>query len=379
VSSGTRGNYRHAALFFRSDEEFLARAVPYLQEGLSAGETALIVCDEEHNAQLARALPDDAHVMVLPRSAVYTRAAHACVTYERLIHRLLADGAQGARLINEPPYGSEPEAWRAWTTLEAVSNVILKSLPLSSVCGYDLRALSAPMLHDVQRAHPHLLTAEGPVPSDAYVHPADLFGNTPPPPDPLEATPPSLDLGNITDRAAVARARDQVRFLLDATCPHHPVGREFLGAVAEVMTNALSHGRPPLHMRVWTTSSRLLCTVTDRGSGADLLFAGYVRGDLDDERTRAGLWLARQTCDHLDAYRTPEGFTVRLGSTIPAAPPGAEESRSRAEATARDVQAARLRAAKLLHQVHQLGDIAEEFDQRGGTPRARRRGPGRGP
>ena len=191
----------------------------------------------------------------------------------------------------------------------------------------------------------------GEVLMDAYVHPADLVGNTPAPPDPLEATPASLDLGNITDRAAVARARDQVRFLLDATCPHHPVGGEFLGAVAEVMTNAFGHGRPPLHLRVWTTSSRLLCTVTDRGPGADLLFSGYVRGDIDDERTRAGLWLARQTCDHLDAYRTPEGFTVRLGSTIPPAPPGAEEAWSWAEATARDVPAARLPAAELLRQV----------------------------
>ncbi len=374
MSSGTRGTYRHAALFFRSDEEFLARAVPFLQEGLSAGEAALIVCEEEHNALLAGALPDDARVLVLPRSAVYTRAAHVCVAYERLVHRLLADGARGARLVSEPCYGSEPEAWRAWTTVEAVSNVILNSLPLSSVCGYDLRALSAPMLLDTERAHPHLLTAAGPVPSDAYVHPADLFGSTPAPPDPLEATPPSLDLGNIIDRAAVARARDQVRSLLDATCPHDPVGAEFLGAVAEVMTNALSHGRPPLHLRVWTTSSRLLCTVTDRGPGADLLFAGYVRGDIDDEGTRAGLWLARQTCDRLDAYRTPDGFTVRLGSTIPAAPAGAEEAGARAEATARGVQAARLRAAELLRQVQQLGDIAEEFDQQDGTPRARRRG-----
>ena len=45
MSAGTRGNYRHAALFFRSDEQFLARAVPFLQEGLSAGVTALIVCE----------------------------------------------------------------------------------------------------------------------------------------------------------------------------------------------------------------------------------------------------------------------------------------------------------------------------------------------
>lgn len=322
MSSGTREDHLHAALLFRSDEEFLARAVPYLQEGLDAGKAALVVCDEEHNALLAGALADDAHVLVLPRGDVYTRGAHVCVTYERLVHRLLADGARGTRLVSEPCYAGDPESWRAWAAVEAVSNVVLSSLPLSSVCGYDLRALSAPMLDDVRRAHPHLLTAEGAVRSDAYVAPADLFGSAPPP-DPLEGTPPSLDLGGIADRAAVARARDRVRAVVEAAHPHDAVGGEFLCAVAEAMANAVRHGRPPLHVRLWAASSRLLCTVTDRGPGADLLFAGYTRGDVDDEQTRAGLWLARQTCDRLDAYRTPDGFTVRLSSTVPAAAAGA--------------------------------------------------------
>jgi len=355
VSPRTREDYVHAALLFRSDEDLLARAVPFLQEGLAAGEAALIVCDEQHNALLSGALPDDAHVLVLPRSAVYTRAAHVCVAYERLVHQLLADGARGTRLVSEPSYGDEPEVWRAWAAVESVSNVTLAPLPLSSVCGYDARALPASMLLDVRRVHPHLLTEEGVVRSDAYVRPADLFGNVPPPADPLEATPPSLDLDGITDRAAVARARDQMRSLVDAACAHAPVGKDFLGAVAEVMANAFRHGRPPLHVRLWATSSRLLCTVTDRGPGADVLFTGYGLGDVEDHRTHAGLWLARQTCDHLDAYDTPDGFTVRLCSAIPPPAPEVEETRVRAGAAAHGARAARQRARELLHRARQHG------------------------
>jgi hypothetical protein len=256
VSPGTRPGYRHAALLFRSDEEFLARALPFLEEGLSAGEAGLVVCAEEHNAQLARALPDDAHVLVLPRDAVYTRAAHVGVTYERLVHRLLAEGARGTRLVSEPAYGSDPHAWEAWATFESVSNVTLAALRLSSVCGYDVRELSASMVRDVRRAHPHLLTEDGPAVSGAYVPPADLLGTAPPPPDPLEATPPSLDLESITDRAAVVRARGLVRAVVGAACPDTRVGGEFVGAVAEVVTNAFRYGGPPVHVRVWTTPFR---------------------------------------------------------------------------------------------------------------------------
>jgi anti-sigma regulatory factor (Ser/Thr protein kinase) len=206
------------------------------------------------------------------------------------------------------------------------------------------------MVHDVERAHPHLLTEDGPVPSGAFTAPVDLLGTTPPPPHPLEATPPSLDLEGITDRAAVVRARSQVRAVVDAACPDTRVGEEFVGAVAEVVTNAFRYGGPPVHVRVWATPSRLLCTVTDQGAGADLLFAGYSRGDIDGQ-TGAGLWLARQTCDRLDAYPTPGGFTVRLSSAVPAVVPGGGGTRAEDGAAYDGVRAARRRAAELLGRV----------------------------
>lgn len=346
MSPGTRQGYRHAALFFDSDEDFLAKALPFLEEGLSAGEAGLVVCQEPHNALLAEALPDDAHVLVLPREAVYTRAAHVGVAYERLAHRLLAEGARGTRLVSEPAYGREPQAWETWADFESVSNVTLSALRLSSVCGYDVRRLSAAMLHDVERSHPQVLTEDGPVPSGAYVAPSDLLGTGPPRPDPLEATAPSLDLAGITDRTGVVRTRGQVRAVVEAACPDTLVGEEFTGAVAEVVTNAFHYGGPPVHVRLWTSPTRLLCTVTDCGTGADLLFAGYSRGDIDDERTRAGLWLARQSCDRLDAYPTAGGFTVRLSSAVPAVAPGAGSAGARA--TSAGARAARLRAAELL-------------------------------
>ena len=81
------------------------------------------------------------------------------------------------------------------------------------------------------------------------------------------------------------------------------------------MSNALRHGRPPVDVRLWTTPTRLVCAVTDRGNGFDDPLAGYV--PYDDDHTRAGLWLARRSCDSLDYVATPDGFTARLTTDLP--------------------------------------------------------------
>lgn len=62
-----------------------------------------------------------------------------------------------------------------------------------------------------------------------------------------------------------------------------------------------------------STSNRLLRTITDQGPGFDDPFADYLpAGGKYLAHGGRGLWLARQLCDQLDTYRTPEGFTVRL-------------------------------------------------------------------
>jgi anti-sigma regulatory factor (Ser/Thr protein kinase) len=89
---------------------------------------------------------------------------------------------------------------------------------------------------------------------------------------------------------------------------------EFVFTANEAATNALRHGRPPVGVRAWVTPSRVLCAVTDHGSGIDDLFAGYMPAHSDPARGGLGLWLARRLCDHVTLRRAAEGFTVRLAT-----------------------------------------------------------------
>ena len=80
--------------------------------------------------------------------------------------------------------------------------------------------------------------------------------------------------------------------------------------------NAFRHGAPPITVRLWRRPTRLEATVTDCGRGFDDPLAGYVGPGNGSPPAGAGLWVARQACDTLEAFRTPAGFTVHLTTVL---------------------------------------------------------------
>src|SRR5687768_3834252 len=166
---------RHAALLYRSPEELVAAAVPFLTDGLAAGEAVVLGCREEHSALLAEALGNVDRIVSLPRERVYTRSAEAVATYRRAVHRQVAAGAPGVRLVGEAPFDDAAHEWAEWHRYEAVFNVAMAPLPLASVCAYDARALPRPILDGVGETHPALLTAGGQVRNDRYLDPATVL------------------------------------------------------------------------------------------------------------------------------------------------------------------------------------------------------------
>ena len=317
VSAATAPGYRHHALLYDSPMQLMDAALPFLADGLAAGELAVLSCRAEHNARLAAALGRHDHILTLAHEDIYLRIAHAVATYRRMVQQQVAAGAPRVRLVGEVRFGNSPDSWAEWTHFEAICNVALGPLPLSSVCAYDTRELPAPMRRGVEQTHPALLTAGGRVTNDRYMPPATVLRRTPrDTSEPLPATPRMLHVATVTDAGQLAGVRAQLGLVLDATPRYERLRADFLIATAEVLTNALQHGRPPVDVRLWTTPTRLGCVVTDRGEGFDDPLAGYV--PYGDEPARAGLWLARQCCDTLDFFSTPGGFTARLTTRLPA-------------------------------------------------------------
>ena len=308
---GSAGGYIHDAMLYDSVDELTAAAVPFLLQGLAAGDAAVIATGARTASVLTEALDEDPRVHVLGRSDVYRARTPTAITgFRRLAERCSAEGFGRVRVVGEVDFGRTERDWLEWQRYEAVINVALAAWPLWGLCVFDTQRLPELVLTSTLRTHPNLVTPEARGSNPLFGDPARYLGSLPVPPEPLENTPPRLVARDISDfiglRHAVAAE------LATADAPRE-VREDFLIAVDETISDAVRHGHAPVDVALWISSDRLVSTITDGGRGWRDPFAGYLPPHGDDlSRGGMGLWLARQLCDHLDITHHGEGVTVRL-------------------------------------------------------------------
>jgi anti-sigma regulatory factor (Ser/Thr protein kinase) len=295
---------------YGSDDELLACVLPFLRDGLVAGEPTVVAFGAEHTELVRAALPD-ARLRFLDGGDHYTRPTSAIAAYRTMLAELTAPpaGAGQVRIVGELPAPALTGAWPWWARYEAAVNRAYDDFPLWSLCAYDQRTAPAAVLADVARTHPlRALPGGGHQRNTAFQPPAEFIaGYGAGEPDPLEAAPPLIDL---TDPAPV-EARHAIqdadrRGLLPAVTELSTV----VIAVHEAVTNASRHGKPPVRLRLWVAPDRVLAAVTDLGDGPADPFAGLWP---DPDRTDGGmgLWIIHELSDHV-SVDTTSACTVRL-------------------------------------------------------------------
>jgi anti-sigma regulatory factor (Ser/Thr protein kinase) len=304
-------DYRHDALLFDSDDRLIEVAVPFLLEGLEAGEAAVVATSPRTADVLRDAVHGHPLVHVLTRGDVYrARTPTAITTFRQLAEQRSADGAARVRVVGEVDFGPTERDWLEWQRYEAVINHALAAWPLWGLCVFDTQRLPDPVLESAMRTHSGVVTTDGRAPNPHFTPPAEYVRALPVPAEPLEDTTPRLAALDVTDfiglRHAVAAELASVDGPRDAI-------EDYLLAVDEMSSNAARHGRPPISLRLWVSTDRLVCTIADRGPGWDDPFAGYGPAHGEDlSRGGMGLWLARQLCDHVDITTDGDGTRVRL-------------------------------------------------------------------
>lgn len=303
--------YAHDALLYDSPDMLTAGAVPWLMDGLAAGEAAVVAAGPATAEILRDAVDADPRVHVLERGDVYrARTPTAITTFRRLAEQRAAEGVHRVRVLGEVDFGPTERDWLEWQRYESVINDALNGWPLWGLCVFDTARLPDPVLESALRTHPTLVEPGGRTANPRFTDPADYLRSLPVPSEPLEETAPRLSAVDVSDFAGLRRAVAAELATLDA--PRDAV-EDYLLAVDEMTSNALRHGGPPVSLRLWVAPDRIVCTIRDHGPGWDDPFAGYGPAHGEDlSRGGMGLWLARQLCDHVDILSDADGARVRL-------------------------------------------------------------------
>ncbi|WBB65237.1 anti-sigma factor RsbA family regulatory protein [Micromonospora sp. WMMD812] len=313
AAAGHHGYY-HEAVCYDSDDELLAVVLPFLRGGIEAGEPTFVALGERTGGLVRAVLPAGSGVEFLPGGDVYARPTAAIRAYRELLAAQVAAGAGQIRIIGELPRVALGATFDWWARYESAINHAYDDFPLWSMCAYDSRTTPPGVLHEVARTHPRFATPDGRhLPSPAYTEPTTYLCEHPAaPPDPLQATPPLVEL---TDPTA-AEARAAVHAIDQGVLPPDDVD-DLVVAVSETVTNALRHGRPPVRLRIWAGTDRIVVTVRDGGAGPKDPFAGLLPSGTG-ATGGLGLWITYQSCNHVTLHRDPAGgFTLRLTAGNP--------------------------------------------------------------
>jgi len=321
MGPGWGAGFSHDVLIHDSDNQLLDTVVPFLQAGMEAGESAVVCCTPSTTALLQDELGQDPRVSFLDYESTYSTPIAAIAAYQEIADNYVAAGAHHVRVIGEATSEGCVDDRVDWARYEAVANRALEKYPMSAICTYDKRVLSPDVLAYGRLTHPTLVDRVRRRPNPDFVDPADFLRYTARThPEPEELSDPDLE---VTPLRSLEDLRTRIEECLLRTTHMTQEAADLLLAVNELATNAVRHGAPPVSVRLWVGSDRLVCTVTDHGDGVSDPFAGYVwPGAHGQMPVRGmGLWVARRLCDRLDLVLGPAGFTVRLvierGHTTP--------------------------------------------------------------
>jgi anti-sigma regulatory factor (Ser/Thr protein kinase) len=293
---------RHNAFVYENDDEYVARSVAFLREGLQAGEGAIVANTRDALADMRDALgPDADRVSFVDVSATYTRPARAVAAYHGTFLEHLRR-APSVRAVADFQVGPIPAEWHEWIAYEAITNLAYSHLPVWVVCTYDANRLPDPVLESVGQTHCEVL-GDGWQERDDFEDPRALVRKLTPEPDPL------LELRSFSAGDDLEAFRERLARELMAEKVPEGKALDMLVAGTEIAANAVRHGAGIEEVRVGRAEGRFVCEVVDRGGGFDDPVAGYLAPRAG---TGTGLWVARQLTWRIEPFDSPRGFAVRI-------------------------------------------------------------------
>lgn len=298
--------FAHPAFFYRDEQEYLDGTLPFVHDGLDAGEPVAVAVPGKNLALIKDALGDAAGAVRLLDMREAGRNPGRIIPG---VLRAFADAqpaGRRVRIIGEPVWaGRSDTEYPACAQHEALINAAFQGRTATIMCPYDVARLPEHMVTDAYATHPTVIhpgtrTARD---NDAYA-PGDVVSRYN---EPLAPVQDALTFSFVSDSLSHAR--------------HLAVGEgarlglagvkldDLALATAELTTNSVVHGGGSGVLRVWGEDGYVVCEVRDEGQLADIL-AGR-RPVPRDQRGGRGVLLVNLIADLVRVHRSDSGTTVR--------------------------------------------------------------------
>jgi MEDS: MEthanogen/methylotroph, DcmR Sensory domain len=303
TSTRHHNSYRHEAFLYRGDDDFLAGIVPFVRDGIAAGQPVMVAIRGTKTRPLKDALgAAAAEVLFVDMTELGHNPARIIPGWRRFLDEHCVEG-RPVRGVGEPIWvGRRPTEVAEAQLHEALLNLAVDpDTPMWLRCPYDVGALTEAELAEAARSHPILVESGELRGSRSYggrQHVDDLFAGELPEPDPT------------TDGIALPATAEAVAALVQTHTAAAELETEKAWALSLAVREIAASGGPGCTLRVWAEPAALVCEVRDAQPVGDPM-AGRVRPG-DTEPDVRGLWLANQICDLVQVRSTPDGSTIRI-------------------------------------------------------------------
>lgn len=301
--------FTHLAVFYRGTGEYLDATVPFIREGLAAGEPVALAVPGPNLRLILTELGADAERV---RLLDMTRAGRNPGRIIPNVLRTFIDANPGnrVRIIAEHPWaGRVSREYPACTHQEPLINLALAGRPATLLCPYDVERVGPATRAAAETTHPLLMDASGKRASARYAPPPLLAEG-------LESRPPTTAASfsfDATNQPLVAQFATDHATRLGMGGDH----AELKLIVCELAAHSAAHGASHGTLRIWTEGTHLVCEVRHPGHGGERPSG---RPALDPRRPdNRGILLVNYLSDLVLQHCGGQGTTIRVYVKLPPA------------------------------------------------------------
>jgi anti-sigma regulatory factor (Ser/Thr protein kinase) len=295
----------HTVLLYSGVDDFLGTMVPFVEDGVAAGDGVIAVAEGANVRALRSALgPTSPSVRLIDADVWYSRPPDTLGRWVSFALDQFALG-RGVRVAGEVLWPEDDVFDREMRRFEGAATLFFAAVESPTICPYNKARYPSHVIEAALTTHEGVIESGAASLSPTYAEPSGVDAHA----HELPVVPRTAARASFEPFDVVAASVFVEQHARRAQLDEHSVQR-LTAAASELVANTFAHARTLAHVALWREDGVVICQVEDEGDGIKDPSVGFRPPYGDDNRW--GLWLARRRSDLLQVGRSERGPAVRL-------------------------------------------------------------------